>query len=296
MNKKLYIIVGPTASGKTSLAISLAEKLHTEIVSADSRQIFRQMNIGVARPSKQELQRVKHHLIAVWNIEDTYNVKRYETEAINIIEKLFNQYDNLVLCGGSGLYIDAIINGIDTMPDANQEIKLELNKELNTKGLESLLEELKQRDFDYYSVVDKQNHRRIIRALEVIRTSGKPFSYFINKEKVKRNFDIKIIGIYRNRAELIDRINYRVDKMMNSGLLEEVKKIEPFRNLNAVNTIGYKELFDYFDNKCSLDEAIEQIKIHTRQYAKRQMTWFKRNKQTIWLDVTNNEFNINYII
>ncbi|MBR1627185.1 MAG: tRNA (adenosine(37)-N6)-dimethylallyltransferase MiaA [Bacteroidales bacterium] len=282
MSKTLYIVIGATASGKTSFAIELARQLKTEIVSADSRQIFKEMNIGVARPSEDELKAVKHHLIATWSIHENYNVARYEKEAMSIIAELFSYYDDVVLCGGSGMYVNAVINGIDDMPDTPVELRSQLNNELNTLGLEVLLQELKAKDEKYYTEVDKQNPRRVLRALEVIRQTGKPFSSFRTEEKVKRNFDIKIIGLQRSRQELINRINKRVDEMFDAGLLEEVRSLVPFKSVPALSTVGYRELFDYFDGKISVNQASELIKIHTRQYAKRQMTWFRKTDNVEW--------------
>lgn len=282
MSKTLYIIIGPTASGKTSFAIELAQRLGTEIISADSRQIFKEMNIGVARPSSEELQAVEHHLIATWSITEDYNVKRYETEAITIINSLFAKYDNLVLCGGSTLYVNSIINGIDDMPNTPNTLRSQLQSELRTKGLASLLEELEKKDKKYYEFVDKQNHRRVLRALEVIRITGKPFSDFRTSPKNERNFNVKIIGLERDRKGLIDRIDKRVDIMIANGLIDEVRGLISFKTLPALSTVGYRELFDYFDGKYSLDDAIELIKIHTRQYAKRQMTYFRKIDNIEW--------------
>ena len=285
MRKTLYIVVGPTASGKTEFAIKLAQILNCEIVSADSRQIFKEMNIGVARPSEEELRTIPHHLVAVWSIKEEYNVARYENEAITIINNLFLKYDNLVLCGGSGLYVNAVINGIDIMPNTPLDLRQSLQNELEEKGLESLLEELRTKDEEYYKEVDKQNSRRVLRALEVIRITNKPFSAFRKNQNIKRNFDIKIIGLERNRENLVERINKRVDLMIDSGLVGEAKELTPFNSCNALATVGYRELFDYFDKKTTLNEAIELIKIHTRQYAKRQMTWFRKTEGINWIKI-----------
>ncbi len=285
MRKTLYIVVGPTASGKTEFAIKLAQILNCEIVSADSRQIFKEMNIGVARPSEEELRTIPHHLVAVWSIKEEYNVARYENEAITIIDNLFLKYDNLVLCGGSGLYVNAVINGIDTMPSTPLDLRQSLQNELEEKGLESLLKELRTKDEEYYKEVDKQNSRRVLRALEVIRLTNKPFSAFRKNQNIKRNFDIKIIGLERNRENLVERINKRVDLMIDGGLVSEAEKLMPFNSCNALATVGYRELFDYFDKKTTLSEAIELIKIHTRQYAKRQMTWFRKTEGINWIKI-----------
>ena len=288
MQKTLHVIIGATASGKTSYAIELAQKLNCEIVSADSRQIFKEMNIGVARPTKEELKKVKHHLIADWSITENYNAARYEKQAIEVINSLFLNYDNVILCGGSGMYVNAVINGIDDMPDTPQDLRKNLNEELKSKGLETLLEELKTKDGKYYAEVDKQNARRILRALEVIRLTGKPFSSFRKNEKRKRNFDIKITGLQRDRKELINRIDKRVDIMINEGLIDEVRSLVDYKSLPALSTVGYRELFDYFDNKTSLSQAVESIKIHTRQYAKRQMTWFRKTENVNWVTLCSN--------
>jgi tRNA dimethylallyltransferase len=292
MNKILYIIVGPTAVGKTESAINLANKLKTEIVSADSRQIFQQMNIGVARPSVEELKKAKHHLIASWSIFDDYNVARYEKEGMQIINNLFQKYDSLILCGGSGLYVDAIRKGIDYLPDIPIEVRQELNNIYKHQGIIPLQKELEEKDKDYYDIVDTKNPRRLIRALEVIRVSNRPYSYFRKMKPIERDFSIKTIGIERNRDELIERINKRVDIMIDCGLIEEAKSLYKYKDLNALNTVGYKELFDCFDNKISLEEAIEQIKIHTRQFAKRQMTYFKKNTNTLWFNLSNKDIDI----
>ncbi len=286
MSKKtLHIIAGPTASGKTSLAIRLAKELHTEIVSADSRQIFKEMNIGVARPSIIELESVKHHLIATWSIKEKYNVARYEQEALQIISSLFKKYDNVILVGGSGLYIDAIVEGIDYMPDISEETKKYVQHLFESKGITALQEKLQKYDPEYYNIVDKQNHRRLQRALEVCLQSNKPFSFFRKENKKQRDFEINFLAIRREREDLINRINQRVDIMIEEGLVKEVKSLLEYRNLIALNTVGYKEIFDYLDNKTTLSQAIELIKIHTRQYAKRQMTWFNKKQNIHWFDM-----------
>ncbi len=284
MTKTLHIIVGATASGKTSFAIRLARYLGCEIVSADSRQIFQEMNIGVARPTTEELNSVKHHLIACWSITEDYSVARYEKEALSKISSLFDLYNDAVLVGGSGLYVNAVVNGIDEMPDISRETRLYVQRLYEEKGLNYLQDLLKEKDVEYYNIVDKQNHRRIQRALEICLQTGKTFSSFRTANPSKRDFNINIIGIKRERQELIDRINQRTDLMVKDGLIEEARQLYEYRNLPALNTVGYKELFDCFDNKTSQEEAIEQIKIHTRQYAKRQMTWFNKVPDINWTD------------
>ncbi len=295
MRKKLYIVIGPTACGKTSFAIELARHLKTEIVSADSRQIFKEMNIGVARPEDFELQAIKHHLIATWSVEENYNVARYEKEALTVINNLFSKYDNVVLCGGSGMYVNAVVNGIDDIPDTPPEIRNRLQEELRTNGLNVLLNELKAKDEKYFSVVDTQNPRRVLRALEVIRLTGKPFSDFRTNTAVQRDFDIKIIGLERKREELIQRINTRVDIMIDKGLVDEARSLVKFQSLNALSTVGYRELFDFFDGKTTLSEAVELIKIHTRQYAKRQITWFRKTPNVHWYNISSQQIDLSQL-
>ncbi len=286
-NKRLIVLTGATAVGKTKEAINLAKTLNTEIISADSRQFYKELNIGVATPSKEELAEVKHHLIGHISINDDYNVVLYEKDALERIEILFKTYDTLILTGGSGMYIDVVCNGIDSLPDVDIEIRNELNRIFKEEGLAILQEELKEKDIEYYNIVDKQNHMRLIRALEVIRQTGKTFSFYRTNKKAQRNFEIIKFALYRERSELIERINKRVDLMIEDGLLEEAKTVYPYKNLYALNTVGYKELFKYFDNQISLEEAIEDIKTNTRRYAKRQMTWFRKDKEYTWLDARN---------
>ena len=283
MNKELIVISGPTAVGKTSLAINLAKKINTEIISADSRQFYKELNIGVARPSQKELNSIKHHFIGHISIQDNYNAGEYEAEAIEKINSLFQKYDKLVITGGSGMYIDAITNGMDNLPNVDKSIREELNELFKHEGILPLQEELMGKDIDYYNIVDKQNHIRLIRALEIIRQTGKTFTSFRTNPKKERDFKIKKFVLIRDREELIQRINQRVDIMVEEGLIEEARELYPFRDLNALNTVGYKELFKYFDSKISLEEAIEEIKINTRKYAKRQVTWFRKDKDYTWL-------------
>lgn len=283
MNKELIVISGPTAVGKTSLAINLANEINTEIISADSRQFYKELNIGVARPSQKELNSIKHHFIGHISIQDNYNAGEYEAEAIEKINSLFQKYDKLVITGGSGMYIDAITKGMDNLPNVDKSIREELNELFKDNGITPLQEELMEKDIEYYNIVDKQNHIRLIRALEIIRQTGKTFTSFRTNPKKERDFKIKKFVLIRDREELIQRINQRVDIMVEEGLIEEARELYPFRDLNALNTVGYKELFKYFDKKISLKEAIEEIKINTRKYAKRQVTWFRKDKDYTWL-------------
>lgn len=283
MNKELIVISGPTAVGKTSLAINLANEINTEIISADSRQFYKELNIGVARPSQKELNSIKHHFIGHISIQDNYNAGEYEAEAIEKINSLFQKYEKLVITGGSGMYIDAITKGMDNLPNVDKSIREELNELFKDNGITPLQEELMEKDIEYYNIVDKQNHIRLIRALEIIRQTGKTFTSFRTNPKKKRDFKIKKFVLIRDREELIQRINQRVDIMVEEGLIEEASELYPFRDLNALNTVGYKELFKYFDKKISLKEAIEEIKINTRKYAKRQVTWFRKDIDYKWL-------------
>lgn len=283
MSKELIVISGPTAVGKTSLAINLANEINTEIISADSRQFYKELNIGVARPSQKELNSIKHHFIGHISIQDNYNAGEYEAEAIEKINSLFQKYEKLVITGGSGMYIDAITKGMDNLPNVDKSIREELNELFKDNGITPLQEELMEKDIEYYNIVDKQNHIRLIRALEIIRQTGKTFTSFRTNPKKKRDFKIKKFVLIRDREELIQRINQRVDIMVEEGLIEEASELYPFRDLNALNTVGYKELFKYFDKKISLKEAIEEIKINTRKYAKRQVTWFRKDIDYKWL-------------
>ena len=277
-------MVGPTAVGKTAECIRLAGMLDTEIVSADSRQFYKEMNIGVARPSESELATIPHHLIAHISVSQDYNAAMYERDASEVIGKLFQEKDDVVLTGGSGLYVNAVCNGMDDIPDKDESIRQELNDLFDKQGLEPLQKELQEKDPEYWEIVDKRNHIRLIRALEVCRQTGRTFSSFRSQKKTKRNFDIIKIGIRRNRENLLERIYRRVDCMIEQGLIEEVRGLYGYRNLQALNAVGYKEIFDFLDGKTSLQEAVELIKINTRRYAKRQMTWFCKDKEIQWLD------------
>ncbi len=274
--RRLIIIAGPTAVGKTAYAIRLAQELDTEIISCDSRQFYQEMDIGVARPSPEELAAVKHHFIACRSVTKPYNVYDYEHDVLRLLDTLFEKHETVIAAGGSGLYIDAICNGINIMPDPTPELRAELSSRIANGELPALLDELKQLDPEYYAIVDRNNPIRIQRALEVIRTSGQPYSKLIGKPLPKRNFEISIIVLDRERDEMRDRIYRRVDMMVDNGLLDEAQGLLPFRNINTLNTVGYRELFEYFDGKCTLEEAITNIKNHTWQYAKKQVTWLKR--------------------
>jgi tRNA dimethylallyltransferase len=284
MSKTLIIIAGPTAAGKTALAIQIAKHFKTEIISADSRQFYREMNIGTAKPSKEELEAIPHHLIDSHSIVDSFSVGDFEKEVINLLEKLFKIHDQVVLVGGSGLFINAICNGFDELPVATEETRAGLNKLLAEKGIGHLQEKLKKVDPQYYAEVDINNPQRLIRALEVFESTGNPFSSYRTKTPKKRNFNIIKLGVNPKREKLYEQINLRVDQMVERGLFEEVKRLIDFRQLNTLNTVGYTEIFEYLDGKLSKEEAIDKIKQNTRRFAKRQLTWFKKSKDINWFD------------
>lgn len=274
MKKNLIVIAGPTAVGKTALSIELAKLYKCPVISADSRQFYKEMSIGTAKPTPEEMQDVPHYFIDNINIHDTYNVGQFEREAIECIENLFKENDQLILVGGSGLYINAILNGVDEFEEIPSHIREQLIKDFEDKGLIYLQEQLKLKDEVYYNQVDLNNPQRMMRALEVCIHNNKPYSSFRTKEKKTRSFENINILINTDREALYNRINKRVDIMMQNGLLEEVKSLYPYKHLNALNTVGYKEIFDFIDNKCTLEEAINLIKQNSRRYAKRQLTWF----------------------
>jgi tRNA dimethylallyltransferase len=284
INKTLISIVGPTAIGKTSLAIGLAKLYGTEIISADSRQFYKEMHIGTAVPSEEELKEAKHHFIQNKSIHDTYTVGDFEKEALATLKELFKNHDVVIMVGGSGLYVDAIILGLDHFPDVPLEVRNSLNNLFREKGITPLQEELKEKDPEYYLQVDLENPVRLIRAIGVCRVSGQPYSSFLNNEKIVRDFKTITIGIQAPRDIVYERINNRVDIMIQDGLVKEVDKLLPYKNLNALKTVGYTELFSFLENECTLEEAIEKIKMNTRRFAKRQGTWFKKNPSITWVN------------
>ena len=281
--KTLIIIAGPTASGKTAFAIKMAKALNTVILSADSRQFYKEMSIGTAAPTEEELNQVQHYFVHHISIEYKYDVADYEHDAITLLDELFKTHEYVIMTGGSGLFIDAVCNGIDAMPDVEPEIREKVQKLYDEGGLKALQDEVQHLDPEYYAIVDQQNPRRLQRALEVCYQTGQPFSSFRSGNAVQRDFDIKKYALLWDRQALIERIDKRVDLMIEQGLLEEAKALYPKRHLNALNTVGYKELFAHFDGQCTLKEAVEQIKIHTRQYAKRQMTWLRKDNSYRWI-------------
>ena len=289
MYKYLISIVGPTAIGKTSLAIQLAEKYSTEIISADSRQFYREMSIGTAKPSVSELNSTKHHLINNKSVVDNYSIGEFEQDAIKHISNIHSRCNIAVLVGGSGLYLDVINYGLDQIPKTEKNIRNSLNNDFESKGLIYLQNKLKKVDLITYNNIDLNNSRRIIRALEVTISNEKPYSSFLNKKKVNRDFKVIEIGINAERELVYQRINNRVDDMVNQGLINEVKKLIKYKHLNSLNTIGYKEIFRYLNGDISLEFAVNEIKKNSRRFAKRQITWFKSNNNIIW-------FNQNYKI
>ncbi|MDB0040711.1 tRNA (adenosine(37)-N6)-dimethylallyltransferase MiaA [Algibacter sp.] len=282
--KYLISIVGPTAIGKTALSIKLAQYFETEIISADSRQFFKEMQIGTAAPTSDELSSAKHHFIHHKSIKDEYNVGAFEKDALQCLVALFKEKDVVIMVGGSGLYVDVITKGLDHFPKVDSNIREKLNKELETKGLEDLQEQLKALDPVSYNTIAIDNPHRVIRALEICIGSEKPYSSFLNKGKEKRNFKTITVGLTADREMIYNRINQRVNIMMQKGLLEEVKGLLDYKDLNALNTVGYKELFNYLSGEWDLEFATSEIKKNTRRFAKRQLTWFKRNENTLWFD------------
>ena len=285
--KRLIVIVGPTAVGKTATAIEIARQLDTEILSCDSRQFYKELNIGVARPTPEELTAAKHHFIACRSVSNPYNVFDYEQDALALLNQLFKSKDNVIAVGGSGLYVDALCQGINVMPDPPAELRAELSGKIADGRLSELLEDLERLDPAYYAAVDRKNPIRIQRALEVIRTSGRPYSELTSKELPQRPFKIVKIALDCDRDELKCRIYNRVDKMMEQGLEAEARSLLPFRNLNTLNTVGYKELFGHFDGTKTKEEAVTEIKNHTWQYAKKQLTWLKRYNDIHWVSAKN---------
>jgi tRNA dimethylallyltransferase len=285
MNKskrQLIVIAGPTASGKTALAIRLAQFFQTEIISTDSRQFYREMKIGTAAPSEEELLAAPHHFIGNLSIHDYYNVSLYEQQALEKLNQLFKNKSIAIAVGGSGMYIDALCHGIDDLPNADENIRANLIAEFEKQGITFLQEEVKRLDPDFYSVVDSKNPKRLQRALEVIYATGKTYSSQRTQSKKIRDFEIQYFFIEPERSSLYKRIDARVDQMIENGLIDEAKKLFEYRSLNALNTVGYKELFSFMEGKISLDQAIIDIKTHSRRYAKRQFTWFKRFDEYQW--------------
>ena len=293
--KRLIVVVGATASGKTDLSISLARNYNAPIISTDSRQVFKGLPIGTAYPSQEQLQAVEHHFIGERELTENFNCGEYEKQALGRLETLFVKHDTVVAVGGSGLYIRALCEGMDDLPEADETLRTELAERLKSEGLESLLVQLKELDPEFYEVVDRQNPARVTRALEVCLTSGCKYSQLRKSERKARDFQIVKVGITMPREELYDRINRRVDIMINAGLEAEARAVLPYRDCNSLRTVGYSEMFDYFDGKITFDEAVELIKRNSRRYAKRQTTWFGRDNDIVWFNRGEEEQIIKYI-
>ncbi len=281
--KTLIVIAGPTAIGKTAAAIEIAKHFNTEIISADSRQFYREMTIGTAKPSEEELSTVKHHFVGSISIIENFTAGDFEKQCLSLLNQLFEVHNKVVLVGGSGLFIKAVCEGFDEFPEIPLQIREHLNKQFAENGLAFLQEKLSLADPLYYQQVDQQNPQRLIRALEVFEATGLPYSSFRRSNENKRPFSIKKFGMDMPREKLYERINQRVNTMMDNGLLEEVRSLLPYRNLNALNTVGYSEIFDYLGGTISLERAVELVKQNTRRYAKRQLTWFRKDQEMVWI-------------
>ncbi len=282
-NKTLIIIAGPTASGKTDISIALAQHYNTSIISADSRQFYKEMKIGTAVPSDENLNKVKHYFIGHLSVHDYYNIYKFEIDALSVLNECFKKKNIVIVCGGSGLYIDALCYGVDDFPDPDPRLRKKLITYIENDKIDVLLQQLLELDPEYYNIVDKNNPHRIIRALEICLQTEKTYSSQRKQNQKKRQFNIKKYCLDLPRDILYQRINSRTDQMIEKGLIEEVIKLYPLRHLNALNTVGYKEVFDYLDKKSTLEESVNQIKTHTRRYAKRQITWFKRDTTYQWI-------------
>ena len=293
--KKLIVITGPTAVGKTALCMGIAKRLSIPVINADSRQIYRELSIGTARPTEEQMQEVRHHFVGTLGLEDYYSASLFEQQVLELLERQFQTGDYALLAGGSMMYIDAVCNGIDDIPTIDDKTREMMKRRLAEEGLEALVEELRQLDPEYWAIVDKQNPRRVVHALEICTMTGQTYTSFRRREKKERPFSIVKIGLNRPREELYERINQRVDQMMADGLLEEAKAMYGRRELNALNTVGYKELFDYFDGRWPLEEAVERIKGNTRRYARKQLTWFKKDEAVRWFHPDDQKEILNYI-
>lgn len=289
MNKYLITIIGPTAIGKTALSIEIAKHFNTEIISSDSRQFFKEMNIGTAVPNTVELNAAKHHFIQNLSIHNDYNVGQFEKDAILKLNELYKKHNIIVMVGGSGLYVDAVLKGLDIFPDIDTSIRENLKLQLEVNGIVSLQEQLKKLDIETFRKIDIDNHQRVIRALEICIGTGKPYASFLTDKASQRNFIPIKIGLTADRNIIYDRINKRVDIMLDEGLLDEAKALFKYKSLNALQTVGYKELFSYFNGDISLEFAIEEIKKNTRRFAKRQLTWYRKDNEIQWFDYKDNK-------
>lgn len=294
--KTLIVITGPTAVGKTALCLDIAQHFGIPIINADSRQIYKELKIGTASPTSEQLQLVPHYFVGSLSLTDYYSASLFEQQVLEILSRQFRSHDFALMAGGSMMYIDAVCDGIDDIPTVDDVTRETLKRRLAEEGLEALVEQLKELDPEYYEIVDRQNPRRVVHGLEICLMTGKTYTSFRKREKKERPFRIVKIGLNREREELYDRINRRVDEMMRQGLLKEAQEMYPLRHLNALNTVGYKELFDYFDGRWPLEEAVERIKGNTRRYARKQLTWYKKDPQIKWFHPDQKEDIINYII
>lgn len=293
--KKLIVILGPTGVGKTSLCLHIAKEYNVPVINADSRQMFKELPIGTAAPTIKEQEQAKHYFVGNLTVDKYYNASMFENDVLSLLDILFKQQDIALMSGGSMMYIDAVCNGIDDIPTVDTQIRQRLKERYEQEGLESIIQELRQLDPEYYNIVDKKNHKRVIHALEICLSTGKAYSSFRHNVRKTRPFQIIKIGLTRNREELYSRIDQRVDEMISNGLLKEAANMYPQRTLNALNTVGYKELFDYIDGRTDLQEAIFKIKSNTHKYCRKQLTWFKRDPEIKWFTPENVEEIINYI-
>lgn len=291
----MIVVVGPTAVGKTKVGISLAKHFHTEVISADSRQFFKEMSIGTAKPDLEEQRGVPHHFIDFLPVAEDYNAGKYERDSLALLDQLFQKYDNAVMVGGSGMYVKAVCEGFDEMPEVPDNVRAEIVRDYEANGLSWLQQEVMENDPEYFALVDQMNPVRLMRALEIVRASGLPASNFRVNKRVDRPFSIAKIGLEMDREELYERIDQRVDVMIDAGLIDEVQGLQQFKTKNALQTVGYQELFDYFGGKHNLEEAIRLIKRNTRRYAKRQLTWFKRDEDIRWFRPDQLEEVITYL-
>lgn len=292
---RLIVIIGPTAVGKTQISLNIAETFRCPIINADSRQIYRDIPIGTAAPTAEEQKRVKHFFVGQLALDEYYSAAQYEADVMKLLPQIFQTHDNIVLTGGSMLYIDAVCKGLDDVPTVDKETRLKLKQKLQEEGLEKLVQELRLLDPAYYEACDKKNPKRVVHALEICYMTGKPFSSFHRNESKKRQFDIVKLGLQRKREDLFNRINGRVDVMMKQGWLDEARKVITYRHCNALNTVGYKELFKYLDNEWELNFALEKIRRNTRVYAKKQMTWFKRDPEVRWFHPDEEQQILNFL-
>ena len=280
----LVVLLGPTGVGKTELGLRLAEHFGSPIISSDSRQVYKELPIGTAAPTNKQMARVKHYMVGMLSISDYYSASAFELDVISLLENLFKQQNIVLMTGGSMMYIDAVCDGIDDIPTVRPEIREELYRQYQEEGLAPILEELRRADPKHYGEVDRNNYKRVIHAVEICRQTGRPYSSFRTNRKKERPFNIIKVGLFREREELYNRINLRVNQMMDDGLLAEAQAVYPYRHLNALNTVGYKELFKYLDGEWNLDFAVEKIKRNTRVYARKQMTWFKHQMPVHWFE------------